>query len=89
MDIAVAKYFYDSSVEKYDESSGSNIVINVISLFLSFYAAYLSWTCNVNSSMPARIFFAFFAFMFGALYLLLYFIFRSGTCPQKPLDVYS
>jgi hypothetical protein len=66
--------------------SGEDIVLNLISLLISFYAAYLSWSCNVRTNTFLRIFYAFFAFMFGLFYLIFYFIFRSGDCKKIKKD---
>lgn len=55
-------------------------------LIISIFAFYLSWDCNTlrGLSLPVKMFYGFFAFMFGSLYLLFYIIFINGTCiPQS------
>ena len=51
-------------------------------LLINSYAAYLSWECNTNNNYPVllKVLFAFFAFMFGSLYMLYYVLFRFDTC---------
>lgn len=58
------------------------IVFIVIFGAFGFYAAYLSWSCNTltNMSIPAKIFFAVFAFLGGFSYLVSYLFFRWSDC---------
>ena len=51
----------------------------VISLIVGIYAFSLSWQCNNNVPTFLRIVYAVFAFWFGLVYLLYYFLFR-GEC---------
>jgi len=53
-----------------------------ISIALSALAAYVSWTCNTKRLIPPvmKVVYAFFAFIFGGLYLLMYFFMTSGYC---------
>jgi hypothetical protein len=56
-----------------------------VSLVIGLFAAYLSWTCYENvtySSMPARILFAVFAYIFGTLYLITYALFKTSNCSR-------
>ncbi len=57
-----------------------------IGIALGLFAAYLSWTCYENvtySSVPARILFAIFAFLFGVLYLIIYALFKTSNCSSR------
>ena len=58
------------------------IIYSIISFAVSVYAVYLSWSCNTaaNVNVLLKVIYAFFAFIFGFLYLIFYFIFRAGTC---------
>ncbi len=54
----------------------------ILAGIISCIAAYVSWTCNTSRgiSVPMKIIFAFFAFLFGSLYLTFYAIFVTGYC---------
>lgn len=56
-----------------------NIMSQILSLFFGVFAAYLSWTCNTveGVSVGLKVFYAFFAFLFGPLYLIIYAIMRG------------
>lgn len=56
-----------------------NIMGQIVSLFFGVFAAYLSWTCNTveGISVPMKVFYAFFAFSFGPLYLVIYAMMRG------------
>jgi hypothetical protein len=51
-------------------------------LAVSIYAVYLSWSCNTAAGVNVvlKVVYAFFAFIFGLLYLIFYLIFRAGAC---------
>lgn len=53
-----------------------------LSLILGFIAFYLSWTCNtaLNYHILLKSLFGVFAFLFGFVYIILYFLFRWDTC---------
>ena len=55
---------------------------NIIALVLGAWAAYLSWTCNTlqGESTGAKVFYAFFAFMFGPWYLIYYYLAKRKEC---------
>lgn len=71
--------------EQEDRMTAGTIVTTVIGLIIGVYAAYLSWECNSAMGMgtPLKVIYAFFAWVFGLLYLIFYVIFRAGTC-QAP-----
>lgn len=52
----------------------NNIVLQLISLLITIFAIYLSWTHNtaLNESEGMKIFYAFFAGLFGLTYILFY-----------------
>jgi hypothetical protein len=60
----------------------SNITTFIVATLIGCYAVYLSWTCNTLSgiSTPLKVIYAFFAYIFGMLYLIFYVIFRAGAC---------
>lgn len=49
---------------------------------ISLFALYLSWECNTQRGLGlfTKLFYGFFAFSFGSLYLLFYIVFINGTC---------
>lgn len=55
-------------------------VENLVSLAISMFAAYLSWSCNKRVKTPIRVIYAATSFMFGTLYLTYYFLFRADVC---------
>ncbi len=59
----------------------SNITFFIM-LLINCYAAYLSWECNSANNYPIglKLIFAFFAFMFGTVYILYYILFRFDDC---------
>jgi hypothetical protein len=77
-----------------DTSAGATVkkaISIVTSIFVSFAAVYLSWSCNTASGVDTglKVVFAFFAFIFGWAYLIFYLIFRAGRCtPPVPQVVY-
>ena len=91
MDLYSAVKLYESyaNKENFDdtktESSSVSIIGLIVSLLISFYAVYLSWSCNsaLNMSVGLKVLYAFFAFLFGLLYLLFYVIFRAGQCKSQ------
>lgn len=50
--------------------------IVILKLILGSIALYLSWNCNVNSSLVLKIFYAIFTFIFAELYIIYYAIYR-------------
>ena len=62
-----------------DQISSSTFILM---LLINSYAAYLSWECNTNNNYPLllKVLFAFFAFMFGSLYIVYYVLFKFDTC---------
>jgi hypothetical protein len=70
------------SDSKDDGITAGAILSSVISIAIGFYAVYLSWTCNTASgySTPLKVIFAFFAFIFGLLYLIFYVLVNAGRC---------
>lgn len=69
-----------------DKIKVAGYVTLAISILIGLFAAYLSWTCYENvrySSIPARILFAVFAYIFGTLYLIIYALFKSSSCSSR------
>ena len=58
------------------------IVSFIISILIGLFAIYLSWTCNstMNYNTVLKVIYAFFAYFFGIIYIILYMIMRYDTC---------
>lgn len=54
----------------------------VIGIILGIIAFYLSWECNTVAgySTIEKACYGLFAFLFGGVYIIMYLIFRAGTC---------
>jgi hypothetical protein len=59
--------------------SNVNTAINLVSIIVGLYAAFLSWRCSKGTNLFLRIVYAVFAYIFGVIYLIYYFLFR-GDC---------
>jgi hypothetical protein len=61
-----------------------NTIRSLISLAIFLFAAYLSWSCNSRCApgmgVIEKVFRAFFAGVFGIVYLIIYFIFFKVDC---------
>lgn len=70
------------SSSKFQVLSFGGIIALIVGIFIGIAAMFLSWTCNTAIDYPVwmRSFFAFFAFIFGTSYILLYIIMRHDTC---------
>jgi len=66
-----------------EKQSTDITIVDLIILVISFYAAYLSWSCNKGVALPLKIFYAFFAFLFGSLYVIFYGVFKGTFQPCK------
>ena len=60
----------------------TSVISFVIGVVIGLVAIYLSWTCNtaIGHSTLAKVIFAFFAWLFGFMYLLFYVILRWDVC---------
>ena len=73
-------------LEKLDDANKSNDSMNTIGLIISIaigaYAAHLSYQCNTKLNIPEfqKVIYAVLAYIFGIIYLLYYFLFRSDAC---------
>ena len=76
-----ASLLKDDNKEGYQQS---NLIGNLISLAIFAGAVYLSWTCNSNCypsmNTVVKSIRAFFAGIFGMLYLIIYFIAWKPVC---------
>jgi hypothetical protein len=61
-------------------STTQKILVNFISLLIGAFCIMLSWGCSSGDPTPLRVFYAFWAFLFGPLYLVYYFLVRSAQC---------
>jgi hypothetical protein len=63
--------------KKYGNQAGGGFDAgSLISLLLSFYAAFLAYECSRFETPAMRLFYTIVAFLFGGLYLIYYFVFR-------------
>lgn len=67
-------------VEKKSKFSLMTMIQFVLSIAISMYAAYLSWSCSAGEHTFIRILSALFAWFFGVLYILYYMLFKSSSC---------
>lgn len=89
----VSKVFQKNTRENYsninlnknEDKDMEFTLIDGIILLISAYAAYLSWSCNTvkNVSIPFKLFYAFFAFLFGTMYVVFYGVFKGKLTPCK------
>lgn len=81
MDILLA----NTLLQRKDRREGFKLsyVPTIISMGLSAYGAFLSWTCNAGLPTASRVLYAFFAWLFGLMYIIFYVIFRAGSCPAR------
>jgi hypothetical protein len=56
--------------------------LEYLPLIIGLIAAYISWNCNSRKGYTVleKIIFSFFAFIFGGVYLLYYFLVRYDEC---------
>ncbi len=59
------------------------IIIIILSILTRVYAVWLSWNCSGQFHILLRVIFALFAFIFGFIYLVLYFFMKSYSCCSK------
>lgn len=70
---------YDQNMKKKEGFSSSGgiewIFSFIVSVIISVFCIYLSWNCNSSRGTDTglKIFYAFFAFLFGFFYLIFYF----------------
>jgi hypothetical protein len=76
------EYENEESSEYYYFYNNKEFIIFIIFLGISFWAAYLSWSCNTKANYPlsVKIACAINAYTFGIFYILYYFIAVYGTC---------
>ncbi len=77
--VALSAY-EESKKEPYrQQAPKQNIGGQIFSLLVGIFAGYLSWNCNTveGVSVPLKVFYAFFAFSFGPLYLIFYAMMRG------------
>lgn len=80
--IAVAKT-KDAKVVVVEKKSGFSfmkLIQLILSVGISLYATYLSWSCSAGEHTFIRILSAIFAWFFGVLYILYFALFRSASC---------
>lgn len=73
----------NSTSESNGSTSKFHYVSYLIQIILSIIAAYLSWKCSHNRSMPVRLLLSGLAFFLSVYYLIFYLIFKvimGQTC---------
>ena len=80
--IGMQEWAYDKKNGNERFESAGDILYSIIGWVLGFIAAYLSWQCNTAQGVnfALKLLFAFFAFIFGFIYIILYFLFISKQC---------
>lgn len=60
----------------------TTIISMIIGIVIGCFAAYLSWKCNtrLEYNTPLKVLYAFLAYVFGLVYIILHFIFRYDVC---------
>lgn len=60
----------------------STIISMIIGISIGLFAAYLSWKCNTKFKYSTwlKVLYAFLAYIFGLIYIILHFIFRYDVC---------
>lgn len=92
MDLLVGKYIYEKFTvkEKFNDTEKKSTlsIANIVAFLIGCWAVYLSWTCNTAKgvSVPMKLLFAFFAWMFSIIYIIIYFIFLSKSCKTAPTN---
>ena len=58
------------------------LIVQILSILLSLYAAYLSYSCSAQNGDTSRFMFTIIAFVLGPFYLLYYFFanYLPGIC---------
>lgn len=69
---------YYGKKEKFTGGDNPGPISIVLGTLVGIYAVYLSWSCNTKQGVNAlaKVIYAIFAWIFGMLYLILYFLFR-------------
>jgi len=81
----------EEAFENAPVTSTAYLVSTIVSVLFGIIAAYLSWSCNTEAGINVglKIVYAFFAFIFGGIYLLFYLLFRAGRCAPQQVVVYA
>ncbi len=69
--------------ETSDAEGGIGLMFaTLFGIITGIYAVYLSWSCNTqeNVSVIGKLFFAFWAWVFGVFYILFYWLVRAPSC---------
>lgn len=81
---------YKNDMDDFDnemsyKNNFSDFLVDLIVIAICIYAAYLSWSCNTAKkiSLPIKVFYSFFAFIFGLFYVVFYAIFKETLQPCK------
>lgn len=73
----LAPFLKQQTAKRYlNQTGGAFDAGSLVSLLLSFYAAYLAYECSRFETPAMRLFYTIVAFLFGGLYLIYYFVYR-------------
>lgn len=78
-----ARYIDKKEKENFADDTAGSIVGSLFSIFIGVAAVWLSWNCNVGVTTPLRVIYAIFAYIFGIIYIILYFILLRDKCDNK------
>lgn len=78
-------YYVDANAQEQEQQSMSISVMDILIFLISCYAAYLSWSCNSAKGVQflSKVVYAFFAFLFGVMYVVFYGVFKEKLTPCK------
>jgi len=78
------KEFFHASKVNQDSLKGYHDM-SYLPFIIGLIAAYLSWTCNAarGYTFIEKVIFSFFAYIFGGIYVLYYFLVRYDECKIK------
>jgi hypothetical protein len=55
----------------------------ILSILIGLFCIQLSWSCSSQEPTALRVMYAFFAFMFGPVYLVYWLLVRADQCRKK------
>lgn len=81
----VKEHFGYSDSDRIEKEQMSISLMDILIFLISCYAAYLSWSCNSAKGVQflSKVVYAFFAFLFGVLYVVFYGVFKEKLTPCK------
>jgi len=82
-DYKVKEFFHASRMDRQSLKRCEDM--SYLPFIIGLIAAYLSWTCNTAKgyTFMEKVIFSFFAYIFGGIYILYYFMVRYDECKIK------